>query len=480
MKLKRTLGFWAAYATSIGMVVSGTAMVAVGNGFGTGGVAFAVPAAVALLVIVMISMSFGELSSMMPGGGMVGEYTLPALGRLMAIIAVLAGYLVLVAADGGTQLVIAGEALEQVLGAPAVLFSWGILAILVVVNVTGIQVFARLQITVALSMMVLLATLGLLGIFGLGTGEIVENPTLGTDWGTLAQMGAVAIWLFIGMEFVAPLAEEMKRPWRNIPIGMLLGVVTIFVVDALFGWGLTRYIGLEELAASATPQLLGGEAMFGEAGLIVMTVATVLASFSTGNAELSAVPRMLYGLANQGLLPQAFAKLHPVTRIPVVGVLFTASLMGLVLMYATFSGTDITLILQLISVACVTWLVSYIIAQVDVLVLRRRYPNVARPFKTPFFPLPQILGILACVYIIIFISPDAQERIVIWAAAGGLLLAITIFGVVWLRRKNLPLFETVPLEFVSTAINDRSEPHAEPADVEEDPRGPIRVAAGDN
>lgn len=458
MKLKRSLGFWSAYATSMGMVVSGTAMVAVGNGFGTGGFAFAVPAAVALLVIIMISLSYGELASMMPGGGMIGEYTLPALGRLMAIIAVLAGYLVLVAADGGTQLIIAGDALNQLLGLPAVLFSWTILALLVIVNITGVQVFAKLQIVVSLSMMGVLGGLGVLGVLGLGTGETVENPVLGTDWTTLAQMGAVAIWLFIGMEFVAPMAEEIKNPWRNVPLGMLFGVFTIFLVDTLFGGGLIRYVGLDELAASATPQVLAGEAMFGSAGLLVMTGATVLASFSTGNAELSAVPRMLYGLANQGLLPKAFAKLHPVTRVPVVGVLFTAALMALVLAYASFTNTGIDLILKLISVACVTWLVSYIIAQVDVIVLRCRYPQAQRPFKTPLYPVPQVLGILACIYIIIFISPDPQDRLVILSAAGGLLALITLFGVFWLRRNRLPIFSPLPLDRVDDAIKDRSEP----------------------
>lgn len=457
MKLHRTLGFGAAYATSVGLVVSGTAMVALGNGFGTAGAAFAVPVFFALLIIAMISLSYSELVSVIPGGGMIGEYTLPALGRLVAMVAVLGGYLVLVATDGGTQLLVAGKSLEVLTGSPGQVFSWLLLALLIAVNVSGVKLFARLQIALAFGIMGLLAIMGLIGLLGLGTGTVVDSPVVATDWGSIMKTGAVAVWLFIGMEFVCPLAEELRKPWRQVPLGMLLGVTSIFLVDVLFGWGLTRYVPLDQLAQSATPHILGGEAMVGTAGLVLMTSVTIFASFSTGNAELSAVPRMLYGLANSGLLPKVFAKLHPVSRVPVFGVLFTGGLMALTLTYATFSGTDITLILRLISVACVTWLISYIIAQVNVIVLRRTHPHVERRFRTPFYPLPQVIGILGCLYLIAFITPETEERIVIWTIAGILLGVITLFSAIWLRYQKLPLFKRVPLEDIVAHIEERSE-----------------------
>ncbi|QBE49797.1 APC family permease [Leucobacter triazinivorans] len=456
-KLKRSLGFGAAYAASTGLVVSGTAMVSLGNGFGTGGLAFAIPAFIGLVIIVMVAISYGELASMLPGGGMVGEYTLPALGRLMAIIAVLGGYLVLVSADGGTQLLVAGESFQSLTGFPAAAFSFLLLAILLVLNISGVDIFARVQIPIVFGMMAVLAIMGLAGVFGFTGQERVDNPLLATDWGTLASMGAVAIWLYIGMEFVAPLAEEVKRPWKTIPMAMILGVSTIFVVDVLFGWGATRYADLAEMAASSIPHVVGATAIFGATGGLVMTGVTILASFSTGNSYLAAIPRMLYGLANEGLLPRWFARVSRRSRVPWAGMLVTAGCMAAVLLYSTFAQGGIDLILNLISVACVTWLISYIIAQIDVVVLRRRYPRARRPFKTPLYPLPQILGIASCAYLIIFIVPDMEQRLIVWSSAGVILGAIALFAVIWLKRNRLPLFAPTDLVHTQNNIVVRSE-----------------------
>ncbi|MBK0418967.1 APC family permease [Leucobacter sp. CSA1] len=456
-KLKRSLGFGAAYAASTGLVVSGTAMVSLGNGFGTGGLAFAIPAFIGLIIITMVAISYGELASMLPGGGMVGEYTLPALGRLMAIIAVLGGYLVLVSADGGTQLLVAGDSFESLTGFPAPAFSFLLLAVLLTLNLSGVDIFARVQIPLVFGMMGILAIMGLAGVFGLSSSEPVDNPVLNTDWGTLASMGAVAIWLYIGMEFVAPLAEEVKRPWKNIPLAMVVGVFTIFLVDVLFGWGATRFADLAEMAGSSIPHVVGATAIFGATGGLIMTLVTILASFSTGNSYLAAIPRMLYGLANEGLLPKWFAKVSRRTRVPWAGMLVTAGCMASVLLYSTFAEGGIDLILNLISIACTTWLLSYIIAQIDVIVLRRRYPNAKRPFKTPLYPLPQIIGIASCAYLIAFIVPEMEQRLVVWGTAGIIIAAIALFGIVWLKRNRLPLFTPTDLTHTQANIVVRSE-----------------------
>ena len=456
-KLKRSLGFGAAYAASTGLVVSGTAMVSLGNGFGTGGLAFAIPAFIGLIIITMVAISYGELAAMLPGGGMVGEYTLPALGRLMAIIAVLGGYLVLVSADGGTQLLVAGDSFESLTGFPAPLFSFILLGILLTLNISGVDIFARFQIPVVFGMMSILAIMGLAGITGFATGTPVNNPFLATDWSTLASMGAVAIWLYIGMEFVAPLAEEVKKPWKTIPLAMVVGVCTIFLVDVLFGWGATRYADLAEMASSSIPHVVGATAIFGATGGLIMTVVTILASFSTGNSYLAAIPRMLYGLSNEGLLPKWLSKVSRRSRVPWTGMLVTAGCMASVLLYSTFAQGGIDMILNLISIACTTWLLSYIIAQIDVIVLRRRYPRAHRPFKTPFYPIPQLLGIASCTYLIVFIVPEMSQRLIIWGSAGIVLAAIAIFGVIWLKINRLPLFTPTDLTDTQANIIVRSE-----------------------
>lgn len=455
--LKRSLGFGAAYAASTGLVVSGTAMVSLGNGFGTGGVAFAIPAFVGLIIIIMVAISYGELASMMPGGGMVGEYTMPAMGRLMAIVAVLGGYLVLVSADGGTQLMVAGDSFESLTNFPAPLFSVLLLAVLLILNLSGVDIFARIQVPVVVGMMGILGIMGLAGVFGFTGQTPVDNPALNTDWSSLASMGSVAIWLYIGMEFVAPLAEEIKNPWKNIPLAMIVGVCSIFAVDMLFGWGATHYADLGKMATSSIPHVVGATAIFGSVGGLIMTLVTIFASFSTGNSYLAAIPRMLYGMANEGLLPKWFARVSRRSRVPWAGMLVTAGCMGVVLLYSSLAQGGIDLILNLVSIACTTWLISYIIAQLDVIILRKRFPKARRPFKTPLFPVPQIIGILSCIYLIIFVVPEMSQRLVIWGIAAIILAAIMVFGAIWLRKNRLPLFTPTDLEHTQDNIVSRSE-----------------------
>ncbi|MED4730992.1 APC family permease [Aneurinibacillus migulanus] len=128
--------------------------------------------------------------------------------------------------------------------------------------------------------------------------------------------------------------------------------------------------------------------MLGKPGLIIMGTVSILAAVTTCDTYLVAVPRMLYGLSREGMLPKFFSYLHPTTRTPWYGIFFVVALILVVIVYAFINNANIELITTMISVACATWLMSYIIAQVNVIVLRKKYPAQKRPFKTPLFPLP--------------------------------------------------------------------------------------------
>jgi amino acid transporter len=86
------------------------------------------------------------------------------------------------------------------------------------------------------------------------------------------------------------------------------------------------------------------------------------------------------------------------------------------------------------------------IRKVSVIILRKRYPNVHRPFRTPFFPLPQLVGITACIYMIVTIHPEGAMQAQIYAISGGFMATIVAYAVVWLKLKKIPLFTPIPLE----------------------------------
>lgn len=162
---------------------------------------------------------------------------------------------------------------------------------------------------------------------------------------------------------------------------------------------------------------------------------------------------MLYGLSREGLLPKIFCWLHPTARTPWFGIFFVVGLIMIVLLYAMANHADIALITMMISVACTTWLLSYVIAQIDVLVLRRRYPQARRPFKTPFYPLPQVIGIGACLYMITTLVSDPQVLFIATLCAS----LIILFAVLYLKSTGQALFSPPSLEEVLRRIEERAE-----------------------
>ncbi|MFC7344243.1 APC family permease [Saccharopolyspora griseoalba] len=444
--LQRALGFWGALVTGIGLVVAATTLTSLGNAFGLGGPMFAVAGFAALVITTLIAFSYSELATLIPGAGMIGDYTAPALGRGPAVFGVLAGYIVLVATVEPAELVVSGLAAEHLVpGLSPTAFAVGLTLAFTAVNLVGVKSFGRAQVVVTGSMIVVLIGFGALGLLGLGGGDPLPNPAPANPagWAGVTQLVAIGAYLFIGIEFICPMSEEIRNPGRIIPRAMITGLVIVYLVDMAFGFAALRYVGLEELANSSTPHLLAAEGIAGRTGLVVLTAATVLASASSVSAILAAVPRMLYGLARKGMLPRAFAWVHPRFRTPWVSVLaVTAIIVGSLVTIA-----DSDAILDLVLVATVMWLASYILAQIDVIVLRRRYPSAARPFRSPLFPLPQVLGIGACVWMIIGIHPDPATRATIWAGAGICTALIVGYAVIWLKLvKKEPFFSPTPLD----------------------------------
>lgn len=443
-ELVRTLGFWRAFSTCTGLVVAGTTMVTLGYSMGLVGPAFIVSAFIAMIVSILVSFSYSELSSFMPGAGMIGDYTMVAMGPFMAIVSVLGGYIVLVSAAGAMESITAGLAAQSLFpGVSATLVAIVLLVLFLVVNLVGVGVFGSVQVFTTGSMIIGTSIMGLMGLMEWGTTsapiEVAFNPN---GWKVVLQSLALGIWLFVGIEYVAPMAEEVKQPEKTIPKAMLFGLLTIFTADMLFGQAIARYVPLDVLESSTSPQVDGAGALFGQVGKVLMVVITVLASASSINSHMAAVPRMLYGLAREGLLPRVFTYVHPRFRTPWVGIFAVFLLLFIPFMLSI----SMDLIATMILASCVTWLLSYVIAQVNVIILRKRYPEVHRPFRTPFYPVPQFVGIAACIYMIVTIHPVGVMKAQIYAISGGFMALIVLYALIWLKLKKLPMFTPIPLE----------------------------------
>ena len=454
-KLKRVLGFGATYGAAMGLVVSGTAMFSVTQVAGQASHAVWITGLIGLIPIICAALAFSELSAMLPGGGMISDYTSPALGRFWGTLAVLGTYVLLAAADGSTQMAMSGYSLQDVTGIPAIITSLVFLVLCLFLNLFDVGVYGKFAGALPIGMMIAYMVLAICGALGVGESMGIATPVGSTflpSTGWAGVFGAVgsSIWWYIGFENCCPMAEETKEPYKVIPKALFAALITIYLIDIVFSYAALKYTDINVLLTSGVSHIDGSRAMMGTIGAVVMSTITILASFTTANAQLAALPRMFYGLARQGQLPKAFGYVHPKYRVPIYGTITCFLLMFVCTIYICAQGGTAEIMNMFINIVCVAWLGCYILAMVDVLVLRKRYPDFPRLFKVPAPKVTFTIGIIGSIYAIYTIS-DYILFTLAWLAV------VVIFIIVWNKAHKKPINEVTKLEDAVIMIRERTE-----------------------
>lgn len=429
-------GFVTMMAICVGLVIVQGSMITALHGIGIGGMGFIAALFVAFILAQFNAMSFAELSLMFPQEGTLATYTQQAIGHFPAIVAVFSGYVVVAMLALPVEMFLVDAIIGKLLPGlfPPLLLPLLILGFFALTNYFGADVFAKVQNLLAF---VLISALILISLCAV-TGAVAPHPVLAgraVSWsldpvfdGRFTGLVAMALWLMVGVEFICPMINEVGNPQRDIPRAMMLSLCAMFGIFLLFVCGVTYYLDVETLATSPLPYLDYANAVFGRAGPIVAAIMAVAATCSTVNTVLAAVPRMLYGMAING---QVFPQMKITSRrfgTPWVGILFMVAIIAIPLLLM-----DIDSLIPLVIAASTSWLLAYAVAHVDVLVLRRRLPHLARPFKTPLYPLPQILGIAAMLYVAFNNSPSPEMTIVVYKIIGGILVLISAIAVLWVK-----------------------------------------------
>nr|WP_079235544.1 MULTISPECIES: APC family permease [Pseudomonas] len=448
---RKSLGLGALLAVAIGLVVSQGVMVIMLQGVGIAGLGFIVPLTLAYLLALSYAFSFSELALMIPRAGSLSTYTEVAIGQFPAMLATFSGYIVVAMFALSAELLLLDLIVEKVYphALPSMSVAFGVLAIFTILNLFNIDIFARLQSVLALVMVVVLLVLGFSAVSSESAAPLSSLQMDG--WNPLGlgvvALTALAIWGFVGVEFVCPLVEESRRPERNIPRSMILGLSVIFITVALYCLGALLMVPQEELASNGLPHYLFATAVFGKTGQVLLVTAAVTATCSTLNTSLAAIPRMLSGMAQNGQAFPCFKRVSKRTGAPWVSVLFIAAITGLPVLLMGVDSINLLLI-----AAALAWLLAYIIVHVDVMVLRHRYPHMKRPFRTPFYPLPQLFGIGGMLFAMWHASPAPELTAQIFSSAGVVLGLVAVIAVVWIKLvMRKPLFTPEPIESVLKA-----------------------------
>ena len=228
------------------------------------------------------------------------------------------------------------------------------------------------------------------------------------------QGAAIVFFAYIGFDAISTAAEETKNPQRNLPIGILGGLAVCTVIYVVIGAVITGMVPYTELGV-ADPLAraleltgytgVGAVVAFGAA----ISMSAVLLVFQYGQ------PRIFFSMARDGLLPEWVARIDPKTRIPYTSTLITGVVVAVASMIGDAAETyDLTNVGTLFAFALVC---------AGVMVLRVKEPERVRPFRVPFVWGVAPLGVVACIFIMVGLPPQAWERFGIWLVIGIVLYA---------------------------------------------------------
>jgi APA family basic amino acid/polyamine antiporter len=300
-----------------------------------------------------------------------------------------------------------------VMNLPAVVLI-GLLTILLVIGIKESANFNNIIVFVKVAIVFLV-----IGFGAMYVNTANWHPFLPPNTGESGHFGlsgivrgaAVVFFAYIGFDAVSTAAQEAKNPQKDMPIGILLslGICTVlYILMSLVMTGLTPYTTLNVphpvyVAIAAAGPGLKWLTYFINVGAIAGLASVVL-------VMLMGQPRVFFSMSKDGLLPPIFAKVHPKFQTPYVTTIATGAVAAVV------AGIfPIGLLGELVSIGT---LLAFVIVCFGVWVLRRRSPDLARPFKTPMVPLVPILGILICGYMMSALPADTWIRLLVWMAIG--------------------------------------------------------------
>jgi amino acid transporter len=446
---RRAVGLPTAIGTTFSLIVAATVLATVAGGFFASWV-WLIALAIGFITMIFASMSFSELATMIPKAGSMNEYVRAGIGPFFATVTVGVGYIAVQLFPGTAEAFTSSFVTSDVLDAGLSYKWWVVIFVgfLTIINLLGIRPFAALEVFLTFTVAISLFVIGIVGLAGAGSSDPIGSalPSFDLTWDLLSALLGIAIFTFVGVEYTCPLAEELKRPARDIPLGIFLGLGLIAVPIVLYGLGAARYVPADTLGTLApTLPIDVGTAIFGNAGKWWLGLLMIAATIGTLNAVLAGVPRILYGMALTRQLPPPFGWLLPRTRAPWVGIIGLALIPILMNAFGVAEGSGF---IELILAGVLGWATAYFLIHVSVLVLRLREPGATRPFRSPLVPVPQIAGAALLGLAAYKIAPPGVSSSSIyykWLIFLGAAAAFSLVYNLWAYKSLKTVFSPVPL-----------------------------------
>ena len=393
-ELSRNMSLFHLVMYGVGLILGAGIYVLIGEAAGLAGNAVWISFLLGSIVAVFAGLSYAELAALFPKAA--AEYVFVKNAFKSNFIAFIVGWLtsitsMITAATVGLGF---GGYLAGFVDIPIVIGAIVILGVLSIISFVGIRESSWMN-----TIFAIITIAGLVLIIVLGFSYEVKEPvnylqTTGISGIVLAFV--LIFFAFIGFEDMANIAEEVKRPAKNLPRGILLAVLITGVIYILVSISVLRIMTWEELGQSSAPLADVANRALGSNGSLTLSAIALFATASTILITLIAGARMLYGMARGGSLPKVFGKVHSKTRTPWMAVI------AIFVISAGFSLIgDIVIVANIVVFAIV---ITFAMINLAVIILRYTKPHEPRPFRVPInigrFPVLPLFGLAATLYMI--------------------------------------------------------------------------------
>lgn len=427
--LSRSIGTFQLTLFGVGATVGTGIFIVVPEAISKAGPAVLLSFLIAGIAAGLAAICYAEMASSVPVSGSSYSYAYATLGEVVAVgigACLMLEYGVSAAATSIGWGQYLNELLRNVFGweIPHALVAapWGVddpgiinLPSVILVALCGLLLIRGASESAIVNTIMVLIKLGVLLLFAAVCLTAFTSshfsPFMPQGMAGVTSAAAVIFFTFIGLDAVSTAGDEVKDPQRAMPraiIGALVVVISIYLLIAVASIGAqawTKFSPDDEASLSKLANTVTGSTWVGN----LIAVGAVISIFSVTLVVIYGQTRILFAMGRDGLLPKAFATVSPKTMVPVNNTVIVC------IVIALLGGlVPIDKLWDLVSIGT---LAAFIVVSIGVIILRRRMPNLKRPFKVPGYPVTPILSVAACVWILSGLAPVTFLFFGLWIAA---------------------------------------------------------------
>ncbi len=435
--LRRYAGVWSLWALGVGAVISGHFSgwnLGLANGWGS---MFLATIIIAIMYL-GLTFSLAEMSPALPHTGGAYSFARTSMGPWGGYITGLSENVMYVLTPAVIVYFISSY-MSSIFGtSPETLPLWwiGFYVLFVGLNIVGVELSFKVTLVITL------LALGCLVVFWVSALPNIDFAkwamNVGADGQALPEgngpflpMGLLgvlaclpfAVWLFLAIEMLPLSAEESVDPKRDMPRGILAGMLTLIISAFMILWlnPSVAGVGSHALASSGEPLLDGFKAIYGEGIAKVLATVAVLGLVASFHTIIFAKGRQIYSLSRAGYFPTGLSVTHSGCKTPHLAMIAGSTLALVVMFILWFNlGTDKGAAViggTLLNMAVFGAMFSYIMQALSFILLRKNFPNLERPYRSHFGVLGPVLTIIiAAVTMYVQLTDPVYRQGVLWVA----------------------------------------------------------------